>query len=224
MYLRDVMVVPSAVGKEGVFRLRASSDHVLDVLRHHLPKKYVFNDLRRLVLQLGPGRPAIEPIFTNLDGVGMYQIPEFDLPAYFEATQDEQNEIILTLVETAFSTFSRKFGTDPVPLQAAVDAVRACGFHLETDLKCSRTHPGRALRVHVIRRFAPGGVFVRVVVRASKGKVLHDEIVAAGMWVVSVGDAYHSSRWNGDTLEILGISGKQTAEVPCAPFLERIVT
>lgn len=220
MYLRDVMVLPTEHGREGVGRLRDASDHVLDTLRHYLPKKYDFNGLRRLVIYLGPnrdGKRLLSPVAT--DGVGEFLADSFDLDGWFNAQQDEQDDRILQCIEDALVERAVEFGTDPELLRAAAQNVRDAGYRLDTELPCSRTHPSRKFRVRLIRRFAPGGTFVIARVTTLKGEVLHEEELLAGAWVVTVSDKYRGSRWSGGTLEILDGQGRKTTEFACAPYL-----
>ncbi|WP_125360623.1 hypothetical protein [Stenotrophomonas sp. 278] len=220
MYLRDVMVLPTEHGRKGVGRLRDASDHVLDTLRHYLPKKYDFNGLRRLVIYLGPnwdGKRLLSPVAT--DGVGEFLADSFDLDGWFNAQQDEQDDRILQCIEDALVERAVEFGTDPELLRAAAQNVRDAGYRLDTELPCSRTHPSRKFRVRLIRRFAPGGTFVIARVTTLKGEVLHEEELLAGAWVVTVSDKYRGSRWSGGTLEILDGQGRKTTEFACAPYL-----
>lgn len=220
VYLRDVMVLPNVGGKEEIGRLREASDHVLDILRHHLPKKYDFNGLRRLVIYLGPNTDGERRLSSGAaTGVGEFLADSFDLHAWFNALQDEQDMRILQCVEDALVEQAGKFGTDPVPLRAAAQSVRDAGYRLDTELPCSRTHPSRKFRVRVIRRFAPGGTFVIARVTTPKDEVLHEEELLAGAWVVTVSDKYRGSRWSGDTLEVLDGQGRKTKELACVPYL-----
>lgn len=220
VYLRDVMVLPTEHGREGIGRLRDASDHVLNTLRHYLPKKYDFNGMWRLVIYLGPntdGKRFWSPEATG--GVGEFLADSFDLDGWFDAPQDEQDVRILQCVEDALVERAVEFGIDAEPLRTAAQSVRDAGYRLDTELPCSRTHPSRRFRVRLIRRFAPGGTFVIVRVTTPKGEVLHEEELLAGAWVVTVGDDYRGSRWNGDALEILDVSGRMTTTVSCTPYL-----
>ncbi|WNH53516.1 hypothetical protein [Stenotrophomonas oahuensis] len=220
VYLRDVMVLPTEHSREGNLRLRAASDHVLNTLRHYLPKKYDFNGMWRLVIYLGPntdGKRFWSPEATG--GVGEFLADSFDLDGWFDAPQDKQDVRILQCVEDALVERAVEFGTDAEPLRTAVQSVRDAGYRLDTELPCSRTHPSRKFRVRLIRRFAPGGTFVIVRVTTPKGEVLHEEELLAGAWVVTVGDDYRGGRWNGDALEILDVSGRMTTTVSCTPYL-----
>jgi len=220
VYLRDVMVLPTQHGKEGIGRLREASDHVLDILRHYLPKKYELNGLRRLVIYLGADTDAKRLVSPGaVDGVGEFLADSFDLDGWFDAPQDIKDRRILQCVEDVLVGRSLEFGTDPEPLRTAAQSVRDAGYRLDTELPCSRTHPGRKFRVRLIRRFAPGGTFVIARVTALKGEVLHEEELLAGAWVVTVSDRYRASQWSGDTLEILDGQGRKTAECACAPYL-----
>lgn len=220
VYRRDVMALPAKHGREGIARLRDASDHVLDTLRHYLPKKYDFNGLRRLVIYLGPNRDEkrlLSPVAN--DGVGEFLADSFDLDGWFTSPQYEQDVRILQCVEQALVGRAVEFGTDPEPLRTATQSVRDGGYRLDTKLPCSRTHPNRKFQVRLIRRFAPGGAFVIARVTTPKGEVLQEEELLAGAWVVTVGEKYRGSRWNGDSLEILDGQGRKTTEVACAPYL-----
>lgn len=220
VYLRDVMVLPNVGGREEIGRLRETSDHVLDILRHYLPKKYDFNGLRRLVIYLGPNTVSERRLSAGAaSGVCEFLADSFDLHAWFDAPQDEKDVRILQCVEDALVEQAGKFGTDPAPLRTAAQGVRDAGYRLDTELPCSRMHPNRKVRVRLIRRFAPGGTFVIARVTTLKGEVLHEEELLAGAWVVTVSDKYRGSRWSGDTLEILDGQGRKTTEFACAPYL-----
>lgn len=222
MYLRDVMVLPASRGKEDIGTLRQASDHVLYILRHYLPRKYDLGGLRRIVIYVDQGPYATDRCLRMAgDGIGEYFVPSFDLKRYFSAAQDEQEDCILRCVEDVLVDVAQKFGTDAEPLRAAVASVREAGFRLETERPCSRSHPSRKLRVAVVQQFAPGGVFVRAEIRAKRGDELHVEPLLAGAWVVTAGDTYRSSRWNGGTLELLDYAGRTTGEVPCAGYLSQ---
>lgn len=220
VYLRDVMVLPNVGGKEEIGWLRDASDHVLDILRHYLPKKYDFNGLRRLVIYLGPNTDSERRLSAGAaTGVGEFLADSFDLQAWFDAPQDEQDVRILQCVEDALVEQAVKFATDPSALRAAAQSVRDAGYRLDTELPCSRTHPSRKFRVRLIRRFAPGGTFVIARVTTPKDEILHEQELLAGAWVVTVGDSYRGGRWNGDTLEILDGQGRKTTEIACAAYL-----
>lgn len=225
MFLRDVMVLPNYHSKDAVHQLRQSSDHVLDILRHHLPPRYDLGDMRRVLIHLGTwraveGRQAPGPGLQQVcDGVGDFYVPTFDLDAYFDAPDEEQHARILHCAGDVLLDLARAFGTDPEPLRHAADSVRTLGFKLDIERPCSRSHPSRRLRVSVVRRFARGGVFVHAEVKSKQGQVLHVQPLLEGAWVATANDTFHGSRWNGDTLELLDHAGRNVAEVPCAEYL-----
>ncbi|MDX1528955.1 MAG: hypothetical protein R3337_10035 [Gammaproteobacteria bacterium] len=218
MYLRDVMVLPAGYDRNDISRLRASCDHVLDILREFLPHKYDLGGLRRLVLELGQVQ-AIVRQYYDTGGVGYYSHPDFDLESFFGLPPSQQEERILECVEQGLIDVARRLSADPVPLALAVAQVRDSRYTLETNLKCSRVHPTRRFRVAVIRQFARGGVFVRAEVRCKSGVLKHCHELASGAWVVAVSDKFHSSRWNGNTLEILDHAGRLTSAIDCGQLV-----
>ena len=87
------------------------------------------------------------------------------------------------------------------------------------NLKCSKVHPSRKLRVKIIKTFAPGGVFVRSEVWSSDGHLIVANELVSAAWAVTVSHEFHGSKWNGNTLQILDRSGVLTAEVECGDYL-----
>ena len=122
------MVLPTVGGRQEIGRLREASDHVLDTLRHYLPKKYEFNGLRRLVIYLGPnrdGKRLLSPVVT--DGVGEFLADSFDLDGWFNAQQNEQDDRILQCIEDALVERAVEFGTDPELLRAIARVITPKG-------------------------------------------------------------------------------------------------
>lgn len=220
MHLRDVMVLPASGGKDDIGLLRESCDHVVDIFRHHLPKKYELGGLRRLVINLGLGDADDgRQYYDGGDGVGYYAAPRFDMESYFARPSKEQEEIILEVVADALLDLARRFDVPTEPLEISINRVKESGFKLDTPLACSKSHPTRKLRVVVIRRYAPGGVFVLYEIKDKDGRVLHSDEIVSGAWTVAVNYDFRRSRWNGHTLEILDGSGKVTAYVPCGAYI-----
>jgi len=220
MYLRDVMVLPAKYDKKTVGRIRQSSDHVLDILRYYLPKKYDLGGLRRIIVELGSTEILAQDAYRDGGlGVGYYSAPDFQLERYFGLPGDEQEEEIVQCVDVCLVDLARRFGTDSKPLQLAIQQVKRSNFRLEVELKCSKTHPSRKIRVKVIRMFAPGGVFVRGEVWSRDGDLLVASELMSAAWIVTADHSFHSSRWNGNTLEILDGSREVTAELHCDAYL-----
>ena len=220
MYLRDVMVLPANYENETIGRLRQSSDHVLDILRYYLPKKYDLGSLRRIVIELGSTEALAQDAYRDGGlGVGYYSASTFQLERYFGLPGDEQEQELAQCVGKCFVDIARIFGTDAEPLQLAVQQLKRSNFRLEVELKCSKAHPSRRLRVKIIRRFAPGGVFVRGEVWSRGGDLLLVSELMSAEWIVTVDHSFHSSRWNGNTLEVLDGSREVTAKIHCDAYL-----
>lgn len=100
MYLRDVMVLPASSGRVAIGRIRQASDHVLDILRQHLPKKYDLGGMRRVVIELGSTESSDRKKFRHGGlGIGHYSDPDFDVEQFFELPPQEQEKKIVQCVE-----------------------------------------------------------------------------------------------------------------------------
>lgn len=220
MYLRDVMVLPASHDKEEIGSLRESCDHVLDITRHYLPEKYKLGGLRRVVIELGLGKgDETRQYYDSGDGVGNYVFPDFDLRSYFGLPSETQEERITECVERTLLELAARFAVPAEPLKVTLKRVRESAFRLEAELGCSKSYPDRKFRVVILRRFAPGGVFVYYEIRDKNGALLHTEEIVSGAWIVTVNYDFRKSRWNGSTLEVLNASGSITTEIPCDAYI-----
>lgn len=221
MHLRDVMVLPNWPGelKANILRLRETSDHVTDILRHFLPKQYDLLGLRRVVVLLGNFNPQTEALLVT-DGVAEYMVPHFDSEAYLALSSSAQEERILEVIELAFRDIAGRAKAKPEPLLEAIGRVRSTGFRLDVELPQSKTHKSRKLRVRIVRRYAPGGVTIRAEVVSRTGQQLAAADLLPNAWFVTTQDFCRGSRWEDDTLLIIGSSGKPTAKVPCGAYVE----
>lgn len=223
MYLRDVMVLPNCPGdfKHNLGLLRQATDHVTDILRHFLPDKYNLHGQRRVVILLG-NHIAPPKQYLEVDSVAEYHVPDFDLGKFLGKPSHQQEEEILGIMERVLLDMAHRFGTETDPVQTTVQCVRETGFRLETELPVSKTHKSRKLRVHVIRRFAPGGVNVRAEIRKISGELLDFRELLSNAWVVTATQRFRGSRWEGDTLKLFDSSGFVAATIPCGDYLETL--
>jgi hypothetical protein len=221
MHLRDVMVLPNWPGelKANIGRLRATSDHVTDILRHFLPRKYDLLGFRRIVILLGNFNPQTEALLVN-DGVAEYVVPYFDSQAYLALSPNAQEERLLEVIELALQDIAARAKANPEPLLEAICRVRGAGFRLDVELPQSKAHKSRKFRVRIVRRHAPGGVTIRAEVVSKTGQQLATTDLLPNAWIVTAQDFCRGSRWEGDTLLIVGSSGNPTAEVPCGAYVE----
>lgn len=221
MYLRDVMVLPNCPGdfKHNLGLFRQATNHVTDILRHFLPDKYNLHGQRRVVIQLGNHIPPPKQ-YLEVDSVAEYHVPDFDLDEFLGKPPHQQEEEILGLIERALLDLAHRFGAETDPLLTTVQCVRETGFRLETELPVSKTHKSRKLRVHVIRRFAPGGVNVRAEIRKKSGELLGSRELLSNAWIVATSQNFRASRWAGDALKLFDCSGCVAATIPCGDYLE----
>lgn len=206
--LNDIEIRESAVtysNQRGWF-FHATGHHVRALVLHFLPPNYILDGSSKLSVIFGE-RPPREQRYSQVLGVSIYYVDNFDIPLYMGRTRAEQQEIILVELTNAMLEVARATGVDVAPIETAAAAVRKNAFQCEIEIsKLSRVSQDRRVKIKVVRRLGPAtGESWEAVISNSAGVVLGLEQIKEPGCLDRTGH-FSKSQWHADVFQI--VSGR----------------
>lgn len=203
--LNDIEIRESELtysNKRGWF-FHPTGHHVRALLLHFLPPNYILDGSSKFSVIFGD-RPPHFQTYSQVLGVSIYRVENFDMQEYMARPRGEQQEIILAEITKAMLDVSRTTGADAAPIELAAASVRANGFSCDIAIKkLSRASADRLFRVNVVRRLDPTlGESWEAVISNRTGIILGvEQIKEPGCLDRTL--QFSKSQWRGDVFQII---------------------
>jgi hypothetical protein len=189
----------------------ASTTGVGEVFLSLMPRKYVLDGTRKTNLNLGPRNSENERLYWHAIGVNMYYVEDFDFQAYFYSSLNEQNEILLSTLQTSLLDIAAQCGADPLPIQQAIQATRDCGCERKYEIpKLARSTRSRRLKLNVFRQIHRASESWGIDIVSRKGEVLDTKWIAKDLNSTQGAYNFRKSVVQDDDFVILGTLGDES--------------
>lgn len=188
--------------KEEVLYLNKASDAVEEMFFHLLPIKVKLGEYGFITTYPMPfktGKNRIKEYGQMLD-VFCYSV---DTNPIIFKNQNNLFNYLLELMDFSITYLSNHFNADPAILLSTIKSLRINGPLIEYELKVSRTHPSKQIRVSIIRCIKLSGENIKYIILNKKKEILHESEMINNSSIYHVSYDFRKSYWENDTLVIL---------------------
>jgi hypothetical protein len=194
----EIEASPTAKVPPGLV-FRWTAHHVKEIFLALLPPKFTLDGSEKVQLTCGP-RDG-EPQYWQVLGTTNFYVEEFDFGHYAQASTEERQEIILSLIEKSLTEIANLSNSNPAPIAETAEAVRKLQFRLSVESKRLKLSlPDKTKRISFFRNLSPeNGECWSVRVSDSKGGVLGERTLGKCPHYLDMRDAFKSATLEGTT-------------------------
>jgi hypothetical protein len=195
---------------------------VQEIFLTFMPRKYLLDGMAKTNLTLGPRNGDRQ--YAQLIDVNIYYVEDFDFRAYFAASSQVRDEMLLAALEKGLLDIAARTSADPEPIRKAIADTRACGCERRYVIKrLSRMTKSRRLKLNVFRHVFHGGESWGIDIANRKGEVLERRWIAEKTDWFRAGNNYRRSMLKEDNFVLLDFIGRQTYKLNVAKIEDKLL-
>lgn len=173
-----------------------------ELLFNFLPKKaeiggYGFLNIKFDLQDSKPNFKAYGQIIETLR-----PISEDEFRSFFNGSIEKQVEFLGQQLSFVLIDAENQMPVDSVNFNKAISNANANHAGFEQELKVSRNHKSRKLKVEICRVVKPGNEFISCRIKNKAGEILDDFNLLKNSSVYDASYEFSKSKWNYDTLAI----------------------
>jgi hypothetical protein len=227
MFFRDLSIYASHYAEmpkgHSMRDFNFSTHAVQEIFLTFMPRKYLLDGMAKTNLTLGPRNG--DRHYAQLLNVNIYYVEDFDFRAYFAASTQERDEMLLAALEKGLLDIAGRSSANAEPIRKAIAETRACGCERRYIIKrLSRMTKSRMLKLNVFRHVLHGAESWGIDITNRKGDVLETRWIAEKTDWFRAGNNYRRSMLKGDNFILLDFIGRQSYKLNVAKIEGKLVT
>jgi hypothetical protein len=191
--------------------LSINSVHIVNIFMLFMPKKYNLHDQGKINIYLN-NKKKKDSEYSECLGIGSYYDNQFDLGNYLSLPPKQQDDMILSIIESSLLNIATTYDIDKKPIIEAASKVKENNYRYSFALKISKYHKSRKYRALLLLTYKREWADLRLELVTKNDEIIYKEILIDKTFSFEVYHKYKKSRWDGNRFIIFNTSDEISYE------------